>query len=377
MSNPKALFLKAVSFSYEKQRACIIDRITLEMTQGERVAILGESGSGKSTLIGLLSGLLMPSQGQVLLAEKDINRVPYHERNIALVLQRPPLLLGTTVHELLRRPARRNGPTSAGQSSGFEPKGLGMRELAHRRLSDLSGGELQRVHIARSLVWKPDFILLDEPFNSIDVHLKHSIYPIIRQHQSGSGSCLILVTHDPTEALLLCKRIVIIRDGIVLADSGVEVLLAAPPNLGSARLIGGFATNVLDADLTQNGTEISMETFLGKYHGSLENDGNAIQLPAKAKALFRWNDIIGQPVSDDQVCCAPVFYADNGGPASFGPTLYMHERWTVYGRSLATTAEKATLGLAVEKALLYHPLTERLLGVFKFSQTQEVNVEKS
>jgi iron(III) transport system ATP-binding protein len=380
MSNPKTLVLKAVSYTYEEQRGYVIDGLTLKMMQGERVAILGESGSGKSTLLGLLSGLLLPTRGQVLLAGEDIRQISFHKRNMALVLQRPPLLVGTTVQELLRRPAKRNQLAKGSdtvQVSEYKPKDigevladLGMKDLERCRLTDLSGGELQRVHLARSLVWQPDFILLDEPFNSIDVQLKHSIYPIVRQHQAGCGSCMILVTHDPLEAMILCQRIVIIKNGSILADSSVDAILSTPPNIDSARLIGGFAMNVLDAKLTrEGGLRFILDTFLGKYSGSVESGYSDVKIPVQAKAVFRWTDIIGQPISDVSLSQSTVFTVGNDGIGSpNNPVLYMHERSAIYGRPLSMPTRKVTLGLAAESALLYDSETENFVGRFIFSE---------
>jgi len=369
MTKPKALKLQDVSFTYDGPPVHVIDGITLELRQGERVAILGESGSGKTTLVGLLAGLLAPSAGQALLGGEAINRIPAHDRNIALVLQRPPLLLGTTVHELLRRPAKRNGFASS-TIIGDVLERLNMPDLENRRLTELSGGQLQRVHIGRALVWKPDFILLDEPFNSIDVQLKHSLYPIIRQHQTACGSCMILVTHDPQEALLLCDRLVIMKDGLVIADAPAERMLAEPPNISAAQLIGGFATNVVNVRLRyETGSDLVMDSVFGTNYGCLDLGGESLQLPAELKAVLGWSDVVGQPIDGIGSCPLPVFTTGSSRGATPGnPVLYMHQEWTFYGRPLPV-GEKATLAIAAERALLYDAHTERLVGRFVFSGT--------
>lgn len=174
--------------------------------------------------------------------------------------------------------------------------------------------------------------------------------------------------------LLLCQRIVIMKDGGVLADSSAEAILSAPPNIDSARLIGGFAMNVIDAELThEGGVQVLLNTFLGRYCGYVEYDGIRSEIPIKAKAVFRWTEIIGQPISGDSSSESAVFTVGDDGISSLNnPVLYMHDRLTVYGRPrpLSTSARKATLGLAAESALLYDSETENLVGRFIFSSPQ-------
>lgn len=361
------LTANSVSFGYAKSDRFSLADINLAINEDERVAILGESGSGKSTLLSLLSGLTIPTQGRVMLDDRDVSHIPAHNRQFAFALQRPPALPGTTVFELLMRPALRNCDRATAVSAVSKVlNGLGLAGFENRQLSSLSGGQLQRVFMARALVWKPKFMLLDEPFNSIDVRLKHVVYPIILRHQIQCGSGMILVTHDPQEAMLLCERIVVICNGRILADLPTIKLLSEPPNIESARLIGGFATNFLEVSIEpESNSALLFRTAFGNIRGHLALvRPDSFDFKRKVIGLFPWSELIGSdPTKRNDNAESLVFNILQSALLSDSvPALYMNTEKTVYAQPPHEKIDQAFLISNSKNFLLYDQETGNLLG---------------
>lgn len=361
------LIAQLVSFRYPRQRLAAVASASIRVQRGERVAILGESASGKSTFLGLLSGLLLPTEGKVLLKDQDVHDIPAHKRKFALVLQRPPVLPKTTVNDLLLRPAQREAAEVKPRFKVDEVLGdFGLEGLGQKRLSNLSGGQLQLVHLARCLVWKPDFLLLDEPFNSVDGRLKSKIYPIIRRHQAACNSAMILITHDPVEGLLLCDRVVVMQKGRILANLTAKELLEAPPNVESARLVYGFAANFLEVSVDEETLPaISMDTIFGRLDGQLRCNSSAAPLLSHRRVLglFPWREVFAVDVKANEPSSLPMFRVmDPEMDSGVAPVMYVDKEITVYGLPPSHRLFKARLNTAAQRILLYDKETGDLIG---------------
>ncbi len=367
MSDRASLEIRSATFRYDIDGTAAVDDVCLAVEAGERVAILGESGSGKSTLLHLLSGIVRPSQGKILLNGREVSTVSPVDRHFALVLQRPPFMPGITVTDLALRPARRDRSESdAKQITESVLRDLQLQDFAQRRLSDLSGGQAQRAHLARVLVWNPKFALLDEPFNSLDVQLRHDIYPLIRKHQLASKSALVLVTHDPLEAVHLCDRIVLLSKGRVLSDMSAHQLLAEPPVKDAARLIGGFAANLVGVTSTvRKETVATVQTPFGELRGTFVPSRPGVGVPEQAIGLFQWRDITALPVSEAYVSQpGQVFKIENVGATSENiPGIYSTGELAIYGLPYAGKAQNVVLRFRAKTFLLYSDQKEgSLLG---------------
>lgn len=176
----------------------------LEMSVGERVAILGPSGCGKTTLLRVICGLMVPASGRVMIEGTDVTSLPAEARDVGMVFQKPLLL----PHRSVR------GNLMLGLEQGMVEGVDEMLELldlqgkGHRSVEDLSGGEAQRVAIGRALLAAPKVLLLDEPFSHLDRDLRLELAASIGALLRSRGTTTLLVTHDEEEAARFADRTV-------------------------------------------------------------------------------------------------------------------------------------------------------------------------
>ena len=205
-----------------------VDDVTLEIAAGSFVALVGQSGSGKSTLLKTVNRLTKPGAGRVLLDGEDVSaREPYRlRRSIGYVFQNIGLFPHRTVAENILINRRIAGePTEAGSADEL----LDMVELpcdfAGRYPAELSGGQAQRVGVARALAGKPGLMLMDEPFGALDPVTRDSLGNAYRALHNRLGLTTIMVTHDMAEALLLADRILVMAGGRIVADAPPQSIL--------------------------------------------------------------------------------------------------------------------------------------------------------
>ncbi|RRC94133.1 ABC transporter ATP-binding protein [Erysipelotrichaceae bacterium OH741_COT-311] len=202
------LSLKNISFYYNKNQMILQD-INLEVKQGELIAILGSSGSGKSTLLNLVAGLEKVSVGQILLDQKDITDVVCEKRNIGMIFQDYALFPHLTVEKNV----------GFALKSYKDPivdamlKLVKMESFKKRYPYELSGGEKQRVAIARSLAAQPKVLLLDEPFSNLDADLRYKVRKEVKEILTQANITSIMVTHDIDDAYDIADRIVFLKQG--------------------------------------------------------------------------------------------------------------------------------------------------------------------
>ena len=219
--------------------------LDLDVPEGSLCALLGPSGCGKTTTLRMIAGLERPSGGRVLFDGADVTAVPPRERDVGMVFQRYALFPHMSVAENVSfGPSVRGiprGEARARVDAMLDVVRLG--ELRHRFPAQLSGGQMQRVAIARTLVNEPRILLMDEPLANLDTALRGEMRGFIRDLQRRLGITTILVTHDQTEAMELADRVAVMLDGHLAQWDAPERLYAAPANLDVARFLG--ARNVL------------------------------------------------------------------------------------------------------------------------------------
>ncbi len=199
--------------------------VSLEVRQGERVALLGKSGSGKSTLLNLIGGLDRPSSGRISTGGRDLATMTgdelasYRSTTVGMIFQAYNLILSRTALENVELPmilaGRDKKDRRAAARAALEAVGLGQR-LTHRP-SELSGGEHQRVAIARALVNRPEILLADEPTGNLDSATSAEIIALLVNEISRAGTTLVMVTHDEELARNTADRIVFLKDGRVMS----------------------------------------------------------------------------------------------------------------------------------------------------------------
>lgn len=215
--------------------------MNLRLAAGERVALIGPSGCGKTTFLRLLAGLEKPASGTIRFGEQivsDARRLlPPGERGIGFVFQDGALW----PHLTARKQLEFADPGLSAQKLASLFARVGLAGLEERRPDKLSGGEQQRLALARALVGDPTFLMLDEPLHSVDVHLRDSLSLLIRRIAEERGLGLILVTHDRQEALAMADRLVVLKEGRIVEEGTAAHLLAHPGTAYGAAFLCGAA----------------------------------------------------------------------------------------------------------------------------------------
>ncbi len=259
----------------------ILEQVTLDVDDGERLALLGPSGSGKSTVLRVVAGLRRPSTGRVLLGGRDVTGVPVHRRGVGLVFQDAALFPHRDVAGNVGFGPRVAGlpadERTARVAEALELVGLSGTE--RRDVTTLSGGEAQRVALARALAPRPDLLLLDEPLAALDGPLRRRLQTDLRALFERLALTVVHVTHDVGEAFELGDRVAILREGRVAQVAAPDELWARPADDWVARFLG--MTNVTrDGD---RATVIRPDAVLvGPGRGALvtaaRRDGAAVRL---------------------------------------------------------------------------------------------------
>jgi len=232
LSSKKNIEFREVSFHINDiLKRLIVSRITLEVPEGETLVLLGRSGSGKTTLLKLINGMLLPTEGQVLVEGRstrdwDLIRL---RRGIGYVIQDAGLFPHYTVAEniALVPNLERWGSSriAARVDELLQLVGLDPREFAHRRPRELSGGQRQRVGVARALAGDPPILLMDEPFGALDPVTRAELQREFSALAQRLGKTIVFVTHDLREALLLASRIVLLEAGRIVASATPQEFL--------------------------------------------------------------------------------------------------------------------------------------------------------
>ena len=227
----------------------IFSDINCEIGQGEFVTLLGPSGCGKSTLLRCIAGLTEVDGGQIVLGGEDLVPLPPQKRGIGMVFQSYALFPNMTVAQNVAFGLRMQKVPRA-ESEQRVQEALDMVELgdfATRYPHQLSGGQCQRVALARSLVTRPRLLLLDEPLSALDARIRKHLREQIRAIQQELNLTTIFVTHDQEEALTMSDRIFLMNAGRIVQSGDAETLYTAPVDAFAAGFIGNY--NLLEADV--------------------------------------------------------------------------------------------------------------------------------
>jgi len=225
--------------SYDGE-ALVVKNLNLDVAKGEFLTMLGPSGSGKTTCLMMLAGFEPATHGEIFLNESPINKVPPHKRGIGMVFQNYALFPHMTVAENLAFPLEVRHIDKAEREQRVN-RALDMVQLGafgDRRPAQLSGGQAQRVAVARSLVFDPDLVLMDEPLGALDKNLREQMQYEIKHIHENLGLTVVYVTHDQSEALTMSNRIAVFDDGIIQQCDPPPVLYEEPNNAFVAGFIG-------------------------------------------------------------------------------------------------------------------------------------------
>ena len=237
-----------------------VDNFSLDVADGELVCLLGPSGSGKSTLLRMVGGFEQPTGGQITIDGEDVTHLPPERRPTGMVFQSHALWSHMNVFKNLAFGLKlRRMPASAIREKVEAVLELvGLSGYGERATSQLSGGQQQRVALARSLVLEPKILLLDEPFASLDQHLRERLREEVRDIQQRLGITTLFVTHGQDEALSMADRIVVMANGRTEQIDRPNVIYREPQTpfvagfIGTMNLIEGVVSggNFSHAGLT-------------------------------------------------------------------------------------------------------------------------------
>ncbi len=256
----------------------VIHGVTLDIQDGEFVALVGPSGCGKSTLLRIIAGLEPLNSGEIRLGDRVINDVAPRDRNIAMVFQNYALYPHMTVAQNLGFSLKLQGNRSAhiARHVAEVADTLGLAPLLGRYPRQLSGGQRQRVAMGRAIVRKPEAFLFDEPLSNLDAKLRVQMRTEIKALHQRLGTTTVYVTHDQVEAMTMADRIVVLKDGLVEQVGAPLALYDKPRNAFVAGFIGSPAMNFIPGRLdlggpprvvTDDGLRLPLARAPGDSHG--------------------------------------------------------------------------------------------------------------
>ncbi len=272
-----SLSLKNVCKVYPNGFVAVKD-FNLEIADKEFIIFVGPSGCGKSTTLRMVAGLEEISSGELWIGDKLVNDVEPKDRDIAMVFQNYALYPHMTIYDNIAFGLKlRKTPKDQIDKLVHEAaRILDIEHLLDRKPKALSGGQRQRVAMGRAIVRNPKVFLMDEPLSNLDAKLRVQMRIEISKLHQRLQATIIYVTHDQTEAMTLGTRIVVMKDGIVQQVDSPQNLYDRPKNLFVAGFIGSPQMNLVDATVSQSGSDVKL-TF----------GGNTIKVPeAKAKKLI-------------------------------------------------------------------------------------------
>ncbi|MDD3306752.1 MAG: ABC transporter ATP-binding protein [Acetobacterium sp.] len=268
------LNISDVSMTYQKGKKEALKDVNLNIEEGEFTALLGQNGAGKSTLINILAGNVKKTKGTVKIGGYDIDKKELETKKIiGIVPQDTGYDFVFTVDEALKKQSGYFGIRDNKEYIDEILDALYLTEKRSARIRDLSGGMRRRFLIAKALVHKPKILILDEPTAGVDIEMRHTLYDfLVKLHEAGTT--IILTTHYIEEAEKLCKRIVIIDGGKIIADEPKEELMEAFSRESIIEVHFEEELNLADFD------------FLSDYHPHIE-DKTRLQLKASKKDLSK------------------------------------------------------------------------------------------
>ena len=291
----------------------VFEGIEFGIRKGELVTLLGPSGCGKSTLLRCIAGLTGVNGGQILLDGQDLVPVAPQKRGIGMVFQSYALFPNMTVQQNVAfglRMQKVKG-SEAEQRVKEVLELVELNDFAGRYPQQLSGGQCQRVALARSLVTRPRLLLLDEPLSALDARIRKHLREQIRSIQQELGLTTIFVTHDQEEALVMSDRIFLMNAGKIVQSGDAETLYTAPADAFAAGFIGNY--NLLDADTASrlllrpvnSRVAIRPEAIQIGAQGSIEGQirshrllGNVIRYRIEARGVELLVDVLNRSPAD-------------------------------------------------------------------------------
>jgi putative spermidine/putrescine transport system ATP-binding protein len=236
----RSFAVQAVAVEHQFGQTAVLADVSLDIASGDFVTLLGPSGSGKTTLLRIIAGLLQPTSGRILIADRDVTRLPPQRRDVGLVFQSYALFPHLTVSENLAYPLRIRHVKRAEIARRVEEAlaRVGLEDIGQRMPAQLSGGQQQRVAVARVLIYRPTVLLMDEPLGALDRQLRLHMQRELRRLQQDLKFTCVYVTHDQEEALTMSDRVAVMAGGRIQQIDDPITLYRQPVNRFVAEFVG-------------------------------------------------------------------------------------------------------------------------------------------
>lgn len=235
-----------------------VDKLNLDIEDGEFMVLVGPSGCGKSTSLRMLAGLEEVTEGGIYIGDRDVTDLPPKDRDIAMVFQNYALYPHMTVADNMGFALKMQGKSKAEREERVKKAAelLGLEDFLNRKPKALSGGQRQRVAMGRAIVREPQVFLMDEPLSNLDAKLRVSTRTQIAALQQRLGVTTVYVTHDQVEAMTMGDRVAVMRDGILQQVASPLDLYDTPVNLFVAGFIGSPAMNLMKGKRVEDGVQV-------------------------------------------------------------------------------------------------------------------------
>jgi len=267
-----------------------VDDVNLEVNTGELVTILGPSGCGKTTTLRMIAGFEYPTSGSILIGDKDVAKIPPNKRGLSMVFQSYALFPHLTIYENVAYGLRVQ-KLPANEIRERTERALDLMQLttmAKRYPSQVSGGQQQRIALARAIVIEPSVLLFDEPLSNLDAKLREYMRDELRKLQKRLGITSLYVTHDQSEAMAISDRVVIMKEGRIRQVGTPREIYAFPQSRFVADFMG--KANFLEVEvLGTNGEsariDIGGKTFIVPRAGRVRPNSGSALLVVRPEAL--------------------------------------------------------------------------------------------
>ena len=240
-----------------------VDKLDLEVADGEFLVLVGPSGCGKSTSLRMLAGLEEVNEGGIYIGDREVTDVPPKDRDIAMVFQNYALYPHMTVAENMGFALKIAGVSKEERAERVleAAKLLDLEPYLNRKPKALSGGQRQRVAMGRAIVRKPQVFLMDEPLSNLDAKLRVQTRTQIASLQRRLGVTTVYVTHDQVEAMTMGDRVAVLKDGLLQQVDSPRNLYDKPQNVFVAGFIGSPAMNLVQLEIVEGGVQFGDEVL--------------------------------------------------------------------------------------------------------------------
>ncbi|MGD9305688.1 MAG: ABC transporter ATP-binding protein, partial [Desulfobacterales bacterium] len=217
-----------------------VDNVSFEVPDGSFFSILGPSGCGKTTLLRMIAGLTEPTEGRIMIRGKSMQGIPPNKRPVNLIFQHLALFPMMDVKENIAFGLKRRGDSKADIKKKVETilKRVDLSGFGDKKVDQLSGGQMQRVAIARCLVLEPAVLLLDEPLGALDLKLREQMKVELKKLQAKVGTTFVYITHDQSEALVMSDHVAVMNQGVFEQIGSPQSLYNDPQTPFVAQFVG-------------------------------------------------------------------------------------------------------------------------------------------